>query len=227
MTTTDPAPTYEVERRLAGAAGLAGIAGVDEVGRGAWAGPVVVGAAVADGSAPPAGLTDSKKLNAKRRTEMAEQLRPWVLDHAFGRAEPAEVDELGMTGALRLAAQRALEGLRSRPEHVLLDGAYDYLGRPWRVRTQVKADLACVTVAAASVLAKVHRDALMAELDAEFPGYGFATAVGYPSPQHRRALAEHGPTPHHRLSWSYLDGLPRWKHLRKPRPGQGSQPALF
>ena len=122
-----------------------------------------------------------------------------------------------MTEALRLAAHRALDALPVRPDAVIVDGKHDYVGAPWTVRTHVKADLTCVSVAAASVLAKVHRDALMAELDAEYPGYGFATGAGYPSPVHRAALAEHGPTPHHRLSWSYLDRLPRWRHLRVVR----------
>jgi ribonuclease HII len=85
------------------------------------------------------------------------------------------------------------------------------------VRCEIKADQRSVTVAAASVLAKVHRDRLMAGLDPEFPAYGFAESSGYPSPVHQRALRDSGPTPHHRLSWSYLDDLPRWRHLRKRR----------
>ncbi|WP_046469106.1 ribonuclease HII [Allosalinactinospora lopnorensis] len=215
-------PTYALENELSGN-GAALIAGIDEVGRGAWAGPVVVCAAVTDGSDPPEGLTDSKKLTPKQRVAMEEKVRPWVCDHALGRAAPDEVDEVGLTEALRRAALRALEGLRERPDAVILDGKHDYLGRPWNVRTQVQADLSCVSVAAASILAKVHRDSYMAELDPAFPGYGFATAAGYPSPAHRAALAECGPTPHHRLSWAYLDALPEWRHLRKPRPGPNGQ----
>lgn len=224
---TIPPPTYDLERGLA-AAGARVVAGVDEVGRGAWAGPVLVCAAVADGSPPPEGLTDSKRLTPRRRTVMAEQVRTWVRDHAFGQATPAEIDALGMTEALRLAANRALEALSARPDAIILDGRHDYLGAPWTVHTRVKADLTCVSVAAASVLAKVRRDALMAELDAEHPGYGFATGAGYPSPTHRAALAEHGPTPHHRMSWSYLDRLPRWRHLRVPRtPAENGQLSLL
>ncbi|WP_017558532.1 ribonuclease HII [Nocardiopsis baichengensis] len=221
-----PAPDYRLEHELAGG-GARTVAGVDEVGRGAWAGPVVVCAAVADGSAPPEGLTDSKKLTPKRRTAMAEALEPWVADHAVGRAEAEEIDELGMTAALRLAALRALEGVRERPDAVILDGRHDYLGPPWPVRTQVGADLACVSVAAASVLAKVHRDAWMAGLEEECPGYGFATAAGYPSPVHRAALSRQGPTPYHRVSWSFMDDLPDWSHLRKPKPGPAGQTALL
>jgi ribonuclease HII len=226
VSSTVPVPGYTIERELS-AGGAALVAGVDEVGRGAWAGPVVVCAAVTDGSPPPEGLTDSKRLTPARRTAMEALLRPWVRDHAFGRAEPAEIDEAGMTEALRRAADRALAGLRLRPDAVILDGRHDYLGPPWRVRTQVKADLTCVSVAAASVLAKVHRDTYMAGLDPDHPGYGFATAVGYPSPVHRAALAEHGPTPHHRMSWAYWDDLPKWRHLRRPRPGTAEQPTLL
>jgi ribonuclease HII len=98
---------------------------------------------------------------------------------------------------------------------VLLDGKHDYIGSPWRVRTAVKADLRSVSVAAASVLAKVHRDALMAELGQACPGFAFADNAGYPAPAHLAALAAHGPTPYHRLSWSYLDDLPAWRHLKK------------
>ncbi|WP_238580930.1 ribonuclease HII [Streptomonospora alba] len=203
------------------------MAGVDEVGRGAWAGPVVVCAAVTDGTEPPEGLTDSKKLTPQRRTGMAGHLREWVGDHAIGSAEPAEIDALGMTRALRLAANRALEGLSRTPDAVILDGKHDYLGAPWRVRTRIQADLSSVAVAAASVLAKVHRDSFMAGLHPEYPDYGFDTCVGYPSPIHRAALAEHGPTSYHRMTWSYLDGLPKWRHLRKARPEPDGQIPLL
>ncbi|RNL87668.1 ribonuclease HII [Halostreptopolyspora alba] len=220
------APTYELENELA-AAGAGVIAGVDEVGRGAWAGPVVVCAAVTDGSDPPEGLTDSKRLTPKRRVDLESRVRPWVRDHAIGRSEPEEIDTVGLTEALRRAAVRALEGLRQRPDAVILDGKHDFLGDPWTVRTEIRADSSCVSVASASILAKVNRDTYMAGLDEEFPGYGLATAVGYPSPAHRATLAEKGPTPHHRMSWSYLDQLPKWRHLRRPRPGTDGQLPLL
>jgi ribonuclease HII len=209
-------PTDAIERELL-AAGARVVAGVDEVGRGAWAGPVVVGAAVSAAAAPPAGLTDSKLLTPRRREELAPRVAAWVTAHAFGAASPEEIDELGMTAALRLAAVRALEALPVRPDAVVLDGKHDFLGEPWQVRTVVKGDQVCVGVAAASVLAKVYRDRMMAELGLDHPKFAFEDNAGYPSPVHRQALEELGPTPYHRMSWAYLDDLPRWRHLKKVR----------
>lgn len=228
----DAGPGYAIENQLA-EAGATCVAGVDEVGRGAWAGPVIVCAAVTDLSEPPAGLTDSKMLTARRRTAIAGDLEGWLSAYAFGEASPQEIDEAGMTEALRRAAVRALEALPERPDAVILDGKHNFLGgrasagdgRPWPVRTEIKADLRSVTVAAASVLAKVHRDALMAELGHE--EYGFAANAGYPSPVHQAALRTLGPTPHHRLSWSYLDDLPQWRHLKRHRPEIEGQLSLI
>lgn len=219
-------PTHRVERSLRATLGVRVVAGVDEVGRGAWAGPVTVCAAVTGLRRPPDGLTDSKLLTVRRRTALAGLLLGWVSDHALGHASPQEIDELGMTAALRLAAERALEGLTVRPDAVILDGKHDYLGGPWQVRTVIKGDQSCVPVAAASVIAKVHRDAWMAELGAEHAAFGFADNAGYPSPVHRSALEEWGPTPHHRLSWAYLDALPRWRHMKKVRRAvDGAEPS--
>lgn len=210
-------PTHTVERSLRATTGAKIVAGVDEVGRGAWAGPVSVCAAVTGLRRAPEGLTDSKLLAPKRRTALAGELEGWVTAYAFGHSSPEEIDELGMTAALRLAAVRALEGLPVRPDAVILDGKHDYLGAPWKVRTVIKGDQSCVCVAAASVLAKVRRDAMMAELGVGHEDFCFADNAGYPSPAHQAALAERGPTPYHRLSWAYLDGLPQWQHLKKVR----------
>ncbi|OII63455.1 ribonuclease HII [Streptomyces sp. CC53] len=213
-------PTHTVERSIRATTGAKVIAGVDEVGRGAWAGPVTVCAAVTGLRRPPTGLTDSKLLTPKRRGELAAELAQWVTAHSLGSASPEEIDALGMTAALRLAAVRALDALPVRPDAVILDGKHDYLGDPWRVRTVIKGDQSCVAVAAASVLAKVRRDAYMAALGEESSAYapfGFGANAGYPSPTHKAALAERGPTPHHRLSWAYLDALPQWRHLKKVR----------
>ncbi|AXK33386.1 ribonuclease HII [Streptomyces armeniacus] len=220
-------PTHRVERSLRATTGAKVIAGVDEVGRGAWAGPVTVCAAVTGLRRPPEGLTDSKLLTPKRRAEIAGELESWVTSHALGHSSPEEIDRLGMTAALRLAALRALEELPVRPEVVILDGKHDYLGGPWRVRTVIKGDQSCIAVAAASVLAKVRRDAMMAELGVEHAPFAFEDNAGYPSPVHRSALAQHGPTPQHRLSWAYLDALPRWKHLKRPRVEPVEQAELF
>ncbi|AUG79957.1 Ribonuclease HII [Kitasatospora sp. MMS16-BH015] len=222
----DP-PTHSVERSLR-RAGAQVVVGLDEVGRGAWAGPVTVGAAVTGMRKPPEGLTDSKLLTERRREALAPVLADWVQAYALGEASAQECDELGMTAALRLAAVRALEALPVRPDAVILDGKHDYLGGPWRVRTVIKGDQSCVCVSAASVLAKVNRDGLMAELGTDHPAFGFAENAGYPSPVHRAALEEYGPTEHHRLSWSYLDALPRWSHLKRVResPSQDEQLTL-
>lgn len=222
-----PEPTgYEIERALA-AAGACCVAGVDEVGRGAWAGPVTLCAVIVRPGfpGPPAGLTDSKRLSPRRRAAIAGELRGWVEAFAIGEAGAAEIDAAGMTAALRRAAVRALEKLPRRPDAVLLDGAHDYIGRPWPVRCAVRADLRSVSVAAASVIAKVHRDQFMAALGHR--EFAFAENAGYPSPAHQQALAALGPTPYHRLSWSYLDDLPQWRHLRKHRPDIEGQLSLL
>ena len=219
---------YEIERELA-AAGRIRVAGVDEVGRGAWAGPVVVCAVIAGPGFPdpPDGLTDSKRLTAKRRAELAAELPGWVAAYAIGEASHEEIDAAGMTAALRRAAVSALGQLAERPDAVLLDGSHDYIGRPWPVRCAVKADLRSASVAAASVIAKVYRDRLMAELGHAHTEFAFDENAGYPSPAHQRALADLGPTPYHRLSWSYLDDLPRWRHLKKHRPDIEGQLTLL
>ncbi|MDF5756056.1 ribonuclease HII [Spongiactinospora sp. TRM90649] len=216
-------PTYAIENLLLrGSARL--VAGIDEVGRGAWAGPVAVCAVVTDLSDPPAGLTDSKLLTAARRTALAAEIQEWAPGIGHGEASAAEIDEVGMTEALRRAARRALDALPERPDVVILDGKHDYIGSPWPVRCEIKADQSSISVAAASVLAKVRRDAHMGTLG--FPEYAFADNAGYPSPVHQAALAELGPTPHHRLSWSYLDDLPQWRHRKKHRDPAAAQGQL-
>ena len=225
------APGYEIERDLdpVAGSGTRRVAGVDEVGRGAWAGPVTVCAVIvrAGFPAPPAGLTDSKRLSPARRAAIAGELLSWVEAYAIGEAGPAEIDAAGLTAALRRAAIRALAALPARPDAVLLDGSHDYIGRPWPVRCAVKADLRSASVAAASVIAKVYRDRLMAELGHAHTEFAFDENAGYPSPAHQRALADLGPTPYHRLSWSYLDDLPRWRHLKKHRPDIEGQLTLL
>lgn len=210
------APTLRRERELL-RSGHALVAGVDEVGRGALAGPVTVGVVVVELStrSAPVGLRDSKLLSPAAREALVPALRRWAPGWAVGHASAAEVDALGILRALRLAGTRALHQLPAQPAAALLDGDYDWLNRPHPppvascapleggvdVVTQVKGDLRCAAVAAASVLAKVERDALMVGLDAEHPGYGWAGNKGYSAPDHLAALRELGPCVQHRRSW--------------------------
>jgi len=188
------------------------VIGCDEVGRGAIAGPVAVGVA-AIGTATrdfPLGLRDSKMLSEKKRELLAPLARSWTSFSAVGLASATEVDDVGIVAALGLAGRRALvalheQGLSINRSVVLLDGAHDWLTpsltRPPRVRLQVKADRDCASVAAASVIAKVHRDRIMIEADAHHPGYGWAGNKGYGSAGHFAAIAELGATPLHRHTW--------------------------
>jgi len=214
-------PTLRVERELL-RAGPAALGAMDEVGRGALAGPLAVGLVVIDAQVGPAprGVRDSKLLTPAAREELAPRIRRWARAWAVGVAGPDEVDALGLTAALRRAGERALDQVSLPPELVLLDGAHDWLTRPPRqgdlfdddpeeprgrapgVVTRVKADLTCAAVAAASVLAKVHRDALMVELSAQHPQYGWDVNKGYASPEHLQALRDLGPCHRHRRTWN-------------------------
>lgn len=205
------APSLLRERRLM-RAGAGSVVGVDEVGRGALAGPVSVGAVLVlpDTGTAPAGVRDSKELPAAERERLAPRIRGWAPASAVGHADPVEIDTLGILAALRLAAVRALRQLGQSIGAVLLDGSHDWLGggEGWlpefpgaSVSTRVKADRDCSAVAAASVLAKVARDGLMAELGDLHPAYRWQSNRGYAAPEHLAALAAAGPCRLHRLSW--------------------------
>jgi ribonuclease HII len=207
--------------------GYVAVAGADEVGRGCLAGPVTVGVVVVDPSAgrPPRGLRDSKLLAPDQRAALVPRIRRWVLASSVESATADEIDVYGIIAALRLAAHRALAGLPALPDCVLLDGNHDYLtpraqlaldvdvesvrpeptpvplDRHPVVRTRIKADLTCASVAAASVLAKASRDAYMVGLSPEHPEYGWDVNKGYATPYHRAALRRLGPSPYHRVSW--------------------------
>ncbi|RNE58517.1 ribonuclease HII [Cryobacterium tepidiphilum] len=209
MVATDP--TLEVEQSLF-AGGASCVIGCDEVGRGALAGPVAVGLAVINAAvAPlPAGIRDSKLLSEPRREALAPLALGWALHSAVGLATPAEVDEFGIIACLGLAGKRALAqlhhaGVDIRGSVVLLDGNHDYLNaalsNPVTVATRIKADRDCGSVAAASVIAKVHRDRLMIEAHEESPHYEWASNKGYGSATHLAAIELHGPSRHHRKSW--------------------------
>lgn len=208
-------PTLDFETELL-RSGAEYVVGIDEVGRGALAGPVCVGVAVVNASVTvvPDGLADSKLISEKRRDALVPVLREWVCSYAVGHASPSEIDEVGIVSALRRAALRALAELPMAPAVAILDGSHDWLSRSDdlfadaaevptpRVHMRVKADRDCAAVAAASVLAKVERDALMVQLDAQFPGYGFAGNKGYGSAAHMDAIATNGTTDVHRRSWN-------------------------
>jgi ribonuclease HII len=203
------------------------LAGVDEVGRGAWAGPLCIGALVPGPRPAPAGIRDSKLLAPARRAQLLPVVQDWATAWAVGLATVTEIDTYGMAACLRLAARRALATLPVEPDAVILDGPHDYIGAPWNVTARPKADQDCVAVAAASIIAKEHRDALLRDLATAHPQYHLDVNAGYPSPAHRAALAEHGPQPGlHRLSWKYVDDLPGFSHLRLPAPdGTATPPA--
>jgi ribonuclease HII len=205
------APTLDVERELL-LAGARYVIGVDEVGRGALAGPVAVGMVVIDAGMPPhpERLRDSKLLSQAVREELAPLCASWSLYSAVGEATPAEIDEHGIITALGLAGWRALGALRAAgalvdEACVLLDGNHDYLNPVLETRmavtTRIKGDMTCASVAAASVIAKVHRDRLMIGLHETFPAYGWASNKGYAAPVHLAAITELGPCDHHRRTW--------------------------
>lgn len=205
-----PVPTLDVERQLfAGGARI--VAGIDEVGRGAIAGPVTVGAVAVDASRTtfPEGLADSKLLTPRRREAMDPLVRSWALAHATGSATAAEIDRIGIVSALGLAASRALHALGAVPDVLIVDGNTPFLveepAGP-RIIMRVKADQDCACVAAASVIAKVERDAVMTALHASHPHYGWDGNKGYGAAVHTAAIRTHGVTEHHRTSWNL--GLP-------------------
>jgi ribonuclease HII len=221
-------PSLRVERALQ-RQGHRLLCGMDEVGRGALAGPVSVGVVVIDETcrSAPVGVKDSKLLTAAARERMVAPIRRWARAWAVGHASPAEIDAIGIMAALRLAGTRALAQLDVVPDLVILDGNHDWLTDPAKVgllafleegadvagtavppvTTLVKADLTCSSVAAASVLAKVERDAMMVALAAEVGTYSWELNKGYSAPEHLAALSVHGACEHHRRSWR-LPGVP-------------------
>ncbi len=181
------------------------IAGVDEVGRGPLAGPVVAAAVILDPSRPVAGLADSKVLGPGVREELARRLYASALAIGLGLADPAEIDALNILGATHLAMRRAILALALRPAHVEVDGnrppRLTNLGFTVTCECFIRGDASRPAISAASIVAKVWRDRWMAEADRAYPAYGFARHVGYGTPAHRAAIAEHGPCPLHRRSF--------------------------
>lgn len=177
------------------------IAGVDEVGRGPLVGAVVTAAVILDPQKPIMGLTDSKKLSEKKRLALAEEIKEKALCWSLGRAEPEEIDSLNILHATMLAMQRAVEGLSITPDFVLVDGNR-VPNLPMPAQAVVKGDALVQEISAASILAKVTRDLEMAELDKQFPEYGFAKHKGYPTALHFEKLSQYGATPFHRKSFA-------------------------
>ncbi len=201
------AVTLRVERALLREASPGTLlAAIDEVGRGALAGPVAVGVVVidADTGAAPRGVRDSKECDQATRELLAPRVRAWALRSAVGMSSSAEIDAIGIVSALALAAARALNATGVRPDLVLLDGKHDWMSRVTpgsRVVTRIQADATCAAVAAASIIAKVTRDAHMVDLARRQPEYGWGTNKGYAAPDHVAALERLGPSPWHRVSW--------------------------
>jgi ribonuclease HII len=179
------------------------VAGVDEAGRGPLAGPVVAAAVMLHPDRPIAGLADSKTLTARRREALAEAIRQHALCACVAEASVEEIDRLNILQATLLAMQRAVAGLRLKPGEVWVDGNRAPL-LPMSVHTLVKGDSKMPAISAASILAKVHRDAWCLQVDAEAPAYGFAAHKGYGTAEHLDALRRLGPTPHHRRSFAPL-----------------------
>lgn len=183
--------------------GVVHVVGVDEVGMGCLAGPVVAGAVVFRPHDWPDGIRDSKQLTEKRRETLAVAIRERALACAVAHATVEEIDSINILRAAQLAMRRAIEALALEPQMVLVDGRHA-LPLPFPQRPLVKGDQLSVSIGAASILAKVHRDRWMCDFDVQYPGYGLARHKGYGSPDHRRCLTALGPSPIHRKSF-------RWK----------------
>lgn len=192
------------------------VCGVDEAGRGPWAGPVSAGAVILDPARVPEGLNDSKKLSAKARDALELEIKSVAVAWGVGFASVDEIDELNILHATGLAMRRAVEALAVAPAFALVDGNYKFK-LPCEIKTVVKGDSISASIAAASILAKTARDRLMVEMDALYPGYGFAGHKGYHAQVHVEALRSLGPCPIHRRGW---------EPIRLALIGRGELPAL-
>ena len=219
------APTRTFENELV-AAGHEIIVGIDEVGRGAWAGPLMVGAAVLPRGRRVNGVGDAKMLTEANREFLFDRIAGWCAAWSGGAASQRECDELGMTAAQKLATRRAIAALGVRPDVAVVDGKWDFV-TPCvsNVEMLVKADQKCLSVAAASILAKVTRDRLMREASEHFPQWSFDTNKGYPCTMHKAALQAYGPSAIHRRTWVFMDNFVPWPGV--PRIVYGEQPTLF
>ncbi|MFM8779216.1 MAG: ribonuclease HII [Acidimicrobiaceae bacterium] len=219
MRKSKPWPHASRERRLF-ESGAKTIVGIDEVGKGSWAGPLVIGIAMLSRelvfSDEPAvalgGVRDSKQLSELQREEIFDQVAARCMRWSIGAASALECDQLGMVEAQRLATARGFTALAEASVDVaIIDGRWDFVSPHARkVLVEVKADADCVSVAAASVLAKVSRDRMMRSLAGDYPQWHFDTNKGYPCPKHRAALQGYGPSAIHRTSWAFMPNYVPW-----------------
>lgn len=214
------APTLYHEREL-WSRGKKIVVGMDEVGRGAWAGPLSVGAVVLPEGRRIYKIRDSKMLTEAEREALFDRLAGWCVAWSVGHVAPEECDELGMSEAMTLAASRAIDGLGLDFDHVLLDGNWDFaLGG--EAELLVGGDSRSLSIATASILAKVTRDRLMRGEAVHYPAFAFERNKGYPGPIHKSSLHAWGPSPIHRRSWAFMEGL-AWNGIsryRRPEPQQ-------
>ena len=181
------------------------IAGTDEAGRGPLAGPVVAAACILPPDFLPAGLDDSKKLTEKKREKLFDIITESAVSYCIASASPEEIDQYNILEASLLAMRRAIAGLNPQPDLVLVDGCINR-GFTIPAKAIVSGDALSPSIAAASILAKVTRDRMCVDMDAEYPQYGFAKHKGYPTPAHKLAVYEYGPCPYHRRSFlSFLE----------------------
>jgi ribonuclease HII len=219
------APTRKIEQEM-WAQGYETVVGIDEVGRGAWAGPLIVGAAILPREKRVLGVRDSKMLTEAGREAIFDRIADWCVAWSVGAASQDECDELGMADAQRLACRRAIEALGVTPDVAVSDGKWDFVTPTVaNVEMRVKADRDCLSVAAASILAKVVRDRQMRALAESYPNWSFDTNKGYPCAVHKFALQGYGPSAIHRRTWVFMDNYVPWAGC--PRTFRAEQPTLF
>ena len=192
-------PDFNVETRLI-SKGYKAIAGVDEVGRGCIAGPVTAAAVILNPQKIPSGLNDSKKLNLKNREKIFQSIQD-TCTFCVAHSSVEEIDQINILQAALLSMKRAILGLRIKPDFVLIDGNKNPEGLESNFETIIKGDSKSLSIAAASIVAKITRDRIMSRLDKEFPGYNWSQNAGYPTKMHKSAILDIGITPYHRRSF--------------------------